>query len=1301
MGRGAAWTLAALAVPVLLLGALAWLAGTAPGLQAAVRLAALASGGRLVLEGAEGRLAGPLQVASLSYTAPDLRISLRALSLDWQPGALLEGRLVVLRLAAGELAWAAAPSAEPATPPADLRLPLALELKEVAVALIRVLPWDAAEDASAPVFELRDLAGRLVSDGQVHRLEAASARSVAGELSLEGRLDGAAPFHLAARLGLKGARDGRAYSLAGEVQGDLLATRLSLAGEGAGLRGEARVLATPFAPVPLGEVRLRIAEFDPAVLDPSWPAAALAVEASLAPPPGQSPAASLSLAGPLVVTNRRPRPADQGGLPVERLAASLAWSPAGLELGQIELRLAGGGRVSGAARWAPGAEGPGRGEARLKVAELNLRSLDSRLLATRLAGQLSGQGDAQGQALEAELADARFQLQLSARQAGEVLALERLRLKVGPGTLEGRGRADLKGERAFELAGRMGHFDPRAVYAEAPAGDLNLDFAARGRFQEGPAGKLDFKLAASRLAGRPLAGEGALELAPDRLAVPRLWLAVADNRLEAEGAFGRSGEQLRLRLAAPRLDALGEGYGGRLEAEGQLSGTLADPAGSLSATGQQVQVPGQLRIGTLNLQGRLGAGADGAVSLILGASRLGRPGAQADWLDSLALQVGGTRASHSLSLQAARGRQDRWQARLEGGWQAGAWQGRVQEISGEGSQPLRLEAPASLALGREGVALGPATVHAGEGVIHLRETRWSPAATVLRGDLRGLGFGLVATDGGPLRRGGTTLRLGAEWDLRLAERFDGEARLYRESGDLVLIGDAPARLGLEAFELRFTARDNRLAVGVQARGSQLGALAASATAAAEKGPDGWRLAPQGALVGAAHLAMPSITWLGPLTQPGLATEGALEADFDLSGTPASPVGRGRVRGSRLGLSLADLGLRLSQGSLVAEFDRDQLRLASLEFLTPNQVQPREGRLGSIAAVGGAPGRLVASGAVDLASGAGRFSFSAARLPLLQRVDRWLMASGQGEVRTGWNEMQVEARLQADAGFLGLAERPAPSLSDDVVVLGRGEAGASTPFRFSLDATVDLGPQLYLSMLGVDTRLEGSLRLRSRDGHPLAATGTVTTVGGVYAGYGQNLSIERGRVSFAGPLDNPALNVVALRKGLAVEAGVAISGTAQRPKVTLVSEPNVPDAEKLSWIVLGRPPDTASGGDMGLLIPAAQALLGGPGGGITAQLAGSLGLDQLTVGQEDLSGAPRPGGGSRVLGRGLNSAPTVSGQVLSLGKRLSNEAFVSFEQSLGGAESIVKLTYQLSRQLAVVARGGTDNAVDLSYSLSFR
>jgi translocation and assembly module TamB len=277
----------------------------------------------------------------------------------------------------------------------------------------------------------------------------------------------------------------------------------------------------------------------------------------------------------------------------------------------------------------------------------------------------------------------------------------------------------------------------------------------------------------------------------------------------------------------------------------------------------------------------------------------------------------------------------------------------------------------------------------------------------------------------------------------------------------------------------------------------------------------------------------------------------------------------------------------------------------------------------------------------------------------------------------------------------------------VVVRGR-EAPREQTFRTRVDVEVDLGHALYLRALGVDTRLAGQLALQTRPGEPLRVSGQVVTRDGRYEILGQVLAIEEGLITFQGPVDNPTLAITAIRRGLPVEAGVQIGGSAQRPRIRLVSNPNVPDAEKLSWIVLGRGPGSAnSQADAGILIAAASVLLGGATGGLTNQIANTFGVDQITIAQGEMRGLGLATT-SQVAGSATGfsnssasaSSDTVSGQVVRLAKRLTDTLNLSFEQSLTGAGSLVRLTYALTRKLSLVTQAGTDNAMDLTYTVSF-
>jgi translocation and assembly module TamB len=276
---------------------------------------------------------------------------------------------------------------------------------------------------------------------------------------------------------------------------------------------------------------------------------------------------------------------------------------------------------------------------------------------------------------------------------------------------------------------------------------------------------------------------------------------------------------------------------------------------------------------------------------------------------------------------------------------------------------------------------------------------------------------------------------------------------------------------------------------------------------------------------------------------------------------------------------------------------------------------------------------------------------------------------------------------------------------DVVVHRAGDqeqkAAARAPVDVTLDVQGDLGNRFYIQGAGLEARLEGAVNVSGRPSQ-LRGEGSVRTVDGVYAGYGQRLQIQRGIVTFQGPIDNPGLNVLAVRAGLPVEVGVALSGSAQRPIVRLYSDPSMSDTEKLNWLVLGRPPGAGDGNDRAMLSAAASALFAGQTDSASANLMRSLGIDQITLqpGQSSGSLLPRETVAGRLRSGGVSSSNSAAGDFLAVGKRINDDLSLSFEQALTGAEYFVALNYRLTRQLSIIARAGSTNALDLVYSIAF-
>jgi translocation and assembly module TamB len=220
----------------------------------------------------------------------------------------------------------------------------------------------------------------------------------------------------------------------------------------------------------------------------------------------------------------------------------------------------------------------------------------------------------------------------------------------------------------------------------------------------------------------------------------------------------------------------------------------------------------------------------------------------------------------------------------------------------------------------------------------------------------------------------------------------------------------------------------------------------------------------------------------------------------------------------------------------------------------------------------------------------------------------------------------------------------------------------------LDALLEVDPG---SRVAVETLVTTGL---------VHVAGEVRTDEGRYRAWGQVLDVETGLIRFNGPYNNPSLDILALRPNISVRAGVQVSGSALAPRVRLYSDPELPDAEKLAWVVLGRDA-TAGGAEAAVLQQAALVLLGRRGQSATGNLASRVGLDEIGF----KGAAP---------GEDANTA------ALTFGKRISNDLYVSYERSIVGVLGTVSIFYDVSRRFTVRARAGEENAIDLIFTLQY-
>lgn len=521
----------------------------------------------------------------------------------------------------------------------------------------------------------------------------------------------------------------------------------------------------------------------------------------------------------------------------------------------------------------------------------------------------------------------------------------------------------------------------------------------------------------------------------------------------------------------------------------------------------------------------------------------------------------------------------------------------------------------------------------------------------------------------------------------------------------------PARFAGDPLDWRSTlqasADAKQLHANLSARGSRIG-LVDGELHAAMRGA--WSLDQQARWQGRLNTDIADLGWLAELIGDGWQSEGRFKGELQLAGTPAAPLGSGRFKGEKLALRLPGQGLNLAHGELDVDLRDNLLRIRRLGFDSLLQPLPRALRLEArddLAALTRQPGRLEIAGEIRLDQGkTGEEGFLDVRLERLgafQLPDQWVAVSGDGRLSLKDGTLGVQGKLAVDAGYWQLAPGGSPRLSDDVIVKrpGSEKPAASLRPKLELDLSTALGNNFLFNGAGLSSRLAGDIRITAH-GHDLPrASGTIRARSGRFEAYGQKLEIERGILSFNGLLDNPGLDVRAVRKGLAVEPGVQIGGTAQRPVIKLISDPELPDAEKLAWLVLGHGPEQMGAGDATLLFSAAGGLFGNDSGNLVQQVKKTFGFDELGLRQGNIgdTGGRQPS--SRVAGgNNVDTSATTGQQILSVGKRLSSNALLSYEQTLGRAEGVVKLTVKLTRQIAVIGRAGSDNALDIFYTLSF-
>ncbi|MFZ3160103.1 MAG: translocation/assembly module TamB domain-containing protein [Rhodoferax sp.] len=1272
--------LAATLLTLLALSAALWLWSASDGSLATLLTQLqrfLPTGQTLEAKDVQGSLRGGGHIGWLRWQRGELSVEAQDMGVAWTLAPLFNRQLRLGTLSVATLKIEdrrSSTDSAPLTPPTDLRLPLKVDLPFQ----VASLSWTGATTLQAS-----ELSGHYRFDGQAHTLMQGRGRVASGAYQLSGQLQASGPMALALQAqGLvqttlpsipQPLTVAAMAQLTGQLAGPdaVLALQASLKpvptlgapeqpASSTAMQAEVSAQIAPWQTQPIIQAQAHWQGLNLAALWPQAPQTRLSGEAGVTP-------RGSAWQGRLKLTNAQPGPWNQQRLPLDRLQADLRYEQAQWALQSVQAQGAGG-SLTGSGKFEAG---QWQGEASLH--KVNPGAIDTRLASSALSGELQARQSSSGIAFAAHMADAsardktrppptrlhtlRLQgLQVQGVWASPQLTLSALSIDAQDAHLEGRLSYHLKtqaaqGKLAVELPGLQGSLDGRLAS------------------QDGQ-GSLGIKVTDASLASQWLTRWPALADALQGLSLRGA--AQLDGRWQ--GGWQQQGSKLQVTasLRAPQLAWLRRpATQATVSGEGRLLGLEVDLAGTLPDLSLRTQGRADIGARQMGWQARFKAGRRAAdhwqghlEQLELTAQDNGQPGpwtleADTDKGQAVTLDWLASRLENTLSLSAG-------SARLTGpqpgaasvNWQAARW-----------SQPLAPTAKQAR----------PKAQWHSQGQISQLPLAWLDALS-----------GKSMADLG-LR---SDLMLAGRWDARHTDAQHLSAMLERSSGDLHLRVDDSRQDALPA-----DLREARLEVNLDA-GSLSGSLRWDSTRAGkalmafstqlQPLGHGWTLDQKVPIGGSLQIQLPPVDAWSVLAPPGWRLRGTMDADITLTGTLETPRWDGKLQARNLAVRSVVDGIDFSQGRLDARLHGQQIDIQEFSLQGAPTSAGSGGQLALTGSIFWLPGNSEADFLSRLSMA---LEMQAKALRLSTRSDRRVVVSGKVATQLRDARLSLSGSLAADQALITLPDDSAPQLGDDVVVRRpaaklptsatpaqktSASSRASAP-RLVTDLLIelDLGPDFQVRGRGLDTRLAGKLSLHAVNQERPGLTGTVRTVRGTYRAYGQRLDIERGLVRFVGAADNPMLDILAIRPQLSQRVGVQVNGTALSPVVRLYAEPELPDAEKLAWLVLGRSA-SGRGGEAALLQQAALALLGGSRQGPSASLTQALGLDELSFSSS-------------------NGSDTATGATVTIGKRLSKDFYVAYESGLASTMGGFTIFYELSRRLTLRAQTGTQGAVDLVWT----
>ncbi|MDB5987124.1 MAG: hypothetical protein JWR16_2177 [Nevskia sp.] len=859
--------------------------------------------------------------------------------------------------------------------------------------------------------------------------------------------------------------------------------------------------------------------------------------------------------------------------------------------------------------------------------------------------------------------------------------LQDLLLNLGKGTVSASGDVAWLPQLSADLQATLKHIDPAAFAPQWP-GALNGQIKATTRMVEGvPDIVFDAQFADSKLRNYPLTLAANGDARGKVVKLSQLSLKSGSTELTASGQvtppFDAAGK-----FSSPDLAAIYPGLSGRLDFDFSLQGAVDDPHLLSQGKGSGLRFR-ENRLASLSWH------ADMQPSTALKLEVLATDGhAGSVAIPQLKLTADGTESYHHVDFKAdtergtltltLQGGFDRKQLEWGGEWQS-------VKLMPLGLPSWTLEKPVGLLLGTKRFSLEPACFVAdsngGRSCFNLQRAVTGPGLHLA------MSLESVALAGfQPLLPKGVELdgRLDGQGELSWVDDNISAAHAELKLSEAHINAPKAPPVELQPSTLSLEQQpDGQLHAVLELKSAQ--AQINAELAAAQAADFGER-----ALSGHLRIAVPDIAFIQPYVYELSTVGGHIDGDLGFAGTVHAP----RLSGK----------LALSEGH--ARLVTPGIEVSGVVFsLSGNG----DGPLNLQGSMKSGDGTLVLTGTVDPAKipmradlsvkGENFVAMSTPNAHVWITPELHLLRDENGAKFDGTLTVPKADITPKDLGNSGV------SVSRDQIIITGGQpqvVTTGTPLKIYSNVKLVLGDAVHFSGFGLVTRIEGAVTVVEEPLRDPTAQGELRLIDGAYKAYGQDLTIEDGRLIFdGGAVTQPAVDISASRHPADdIKVGVRVRGTLKKPLLTLQSEPAMSREQQLSWLVLGRALEQNSTQDRSAISSAALSLGLSGGDFIANRLGKSIGLDAISVGSAPAGGSDVAADATAITGSQASQGAGLaanSAAALTLGKFLTPKLFVSYGVSLFQPGQTFRILYTLSHGFKVQAESGVASGGDLLYT----